>query len=349
MATPDHVPKNILLTGGAGFIASHVCNFLTKKYPQYKIVCLDILDRCATLKNLAPAMSLPNFEFVHGDIGNLDLVNYLMKSQNIDTVMHFAAQSHVDNSFGNSMEFTKTNVLGTHVLLEAARKFNIKRFIHVSTDEVYGDVMGEGAVEQSLLEPTNPYSCSKAAAEFITKAYVRSYNLPVIITRGNNVYGPQQFPEKVVPKFILRLLRDQPCCLHGEGQTVRNYIHVDDVVSAFDTVLHKGVNDEIYNIGTDFEISIEELAKQIIKTMGMGPVEKYLMKVEDRHINDKRYAINPTKLRELGWEPKISFEEGLKGTIEWYRSMEMDHWAEFETSLRAHPVAPGSVPVDGGI
>mmetsp|Transcript_28623 Transcript_28623/g.61840 ORF Transcript_28623/g.61840 Transcript_28623/m.61840 type:complete len:352 (+) Transcript_28623:3-1058(+) len=337
-AAEDYVPTSILITGGAGFIASHVCEHLTTKYPQYQITCLDVLDRCASLNNLTEVLKRPNFDFVHGDIQNLDLVSYICKTKKIDTIMHFAAQSHVDNSFGNSMEFTKTNVLGTHVLLESARRFHIKRFVHVSTDEVYGDVLGDAAGEHTLLEPTNPYSCSKAAAEFITKAYVRSYNVPVLITRGNNVYGPNQYPEKVIPKFILRLLRGQTCCLHGDGGTVRNYVHVKDVARAFDVVLHKGKVDEIYNIGTEFEISINDLAKRIIELIGLTPTEKYMEYVADRNINDKRYAIDVGKLAKLGWTPEIDFERGIRDTIEWYRNLAPDHWDDVESSLRPHPV-----------
>ena len=222
----DFTPKNVLFTGGCGFIGSHALRLLVLKYPEYNFVNLDVLDRCATRNNNADIDGRSNYTYVHGDICNLDLVSHLMAFHRIDTVMHFAAQSHVDASFGNPLSHTKTNVLGTHTLLEAARRHQIQRFVHVSTDEVYGDVQGDGVAESAVFEPTNPYSCSKAAAEFIVKAYQKSYDLPVIITRGNNVYGPNQYPEKVVPKFILRLLNGEKCCLHGSGDTRRSYVHV---------------------------------------------------------------------------------------------------------------------------
>jgi len=212
-------PKNILITGGAGFIASHVILLLVKKYPNYKIVNLDILDYCSSLKNLAEIEQFRNYKFVKGSIGSTDLVNYILKKEKIDTIMHFAAQSHVDNSFGNSLVFTQTNVLGTHVLLEASKVAGIKRFIHVSTDEVYGEIdRADGdASEEKVLEPTNPYAATKAAAEFIVKSYHRSFNLPIIITRGNNVYGPHQYPEKIIPKFILRF-KKRIALLYSRGR-----------------------------------------------------------------------------------------------------------------------------------
>jgi dTDP-glucose 4,6-dehydratase len=262
-------PKNILLTGGCGFIGSHVLVTLVQKYPDYNFVNLDILDKCATANNVSAIAACKNYTYCHGDICNLDLVAHLMEFFKIDTVMHFAAQSHVDASFGNPVAHTQTNVLGTHTMLEAARRFQVKRFVHVSTDEVYGDVMGDGALENAMFEPTNPYSCSKAAAEFIVRAYQKSYDLPVIITRANNVYGPNQYPEKVIPKFILRLLNGQKCCLHGSGDTRRSYVYVSDVARAFDLILHGGKEHEAYNIGSPFEISMRELAEYLVLQMGL--------------------------------------------------------------------------------
>jgi len=213
-------PKNIFLTGGAGFIASHVVILLCKKYPQYNIVVYDVLDYCSCLENLSELESLPNFKFVKGDICSPDLVNHVFKAEEIDTVMHFAAQTHVDNSFGNSFAFTNANIYGTHVLLESAKNCpTIKRFIHVSTDEVYGegeDFETAPMEEEHVLEPTNPYAATKAGAEFLVKSYHRSFKLPCIITRGNNVYGPHQFPEKLIPKFTNQLLRNMPVTLHGD-------------------------------------------------------------------------------------------------------------------------------------
>jgi len=337
--TDDYVPKNILITGGAGFIASHVVILLVKKYPQYKIVNFDVLDYCSSLKNLKEVEDAPNYKFVKGNVLSADLVNYIFKKEEIDTILHFAAQSHVDNSFGNSFTFTETNVLGTHVLLEAARVAGIKRFIHVSTDEVYGEIEAhlDDADEEKILEPTNPYAATKAAAEFIVKSYNRSFKLPTIITRGNNVYGPHQFPEKIIPKFILRLLRGLPCCIHGTGQNTRNYLFVKDVARAFETILHKGHIGQIYNIGTDFEVSNLGVAKRLLEIFGLTDKEKeYITFVEDRKYNDQRYAIDTKKLNTLGWKPEVAWEEGLRQTVEWYKTNE-GNWDSVDHALVPHP------------
>ena len=333
-------PKNLLITGGCGFIGSHTLRLLVLKYPEYHFVNLDILDRCATLRNTADVAKCSNYTYVHGDICNLDLVSHLMCFHEVDTVINFAAQSHVDGSFGNPLSHTQTNVLGTHTLLEAARRHQIQRFVHVSTDEVYGDVMGDGVNEGAVFAPTNPYSCSKAAAEYIVRAYQQSYNLPVIITRGNNVYGPNQYPEKVVPKFILRLLNGDKCCLHGSGDSRRSYVHVQDVARAFDLILHKGHLHEAYNIGSPFEISMLELAQYLVVEMGLRTVDKVhelVESVQDRNINDKRYAIDDAKLRSLGWTAERHWEEGIRETIQWYRQMPDDHWPEWRIALAPHP------------
>jgi len=226
--------------------------------------------------------------------------------------------------------------------LECARSCEIKRFVHVSTDEVYGDVVGEGVDESGALDPTNPYSCSKAAAEFIARAYMKSYGLPVVITRGNNVYGPHQYPEKVVPKFILRLLDGQTCCLHGDGETSRSYVHVLDVVDAFDKILHNGVVCEVYNIGSKSEITIKALATKLILELGLRVPEKaheLLEFVEDRNINDRRYAVDDSKLRALGWKQKVDWDQGLRDTVAWYKKLPDSHWKDHRKSLAPHPTA----------
>lgn len=333
-----YTPKNILVTGGAGFIASHVVLLLVKKYPQYKIVNYDKLDYCSSLLNLKEIEMFRNYHFVKGNILSADLVNYVIRTENIDTIMHFAAQTHVDNSFGNSFHFTETNVLGTHVLLEAAKAAGIKRFIHVSTDEVYGENMGEDAMEERVLEPSNPYAASKAGAEFIVKSYHRSFNLPVIITRGNNVYGPHQYPEKIIPKFICQLQANKACTIHGDGSHKRTFIYVEDVARAFDTILHKGTTGQIYNIGSKAELSNLSIAQKLIQLHGMQDKEKqFITYVEDRLFNDKRYAINSDKLHALGWSTTVDFEEGLKATVEWYRKNK-NNWPTVNEALSAHPV-----------
>ncbi|EAX84465.1 NAD dependent epimerase/dehydratase family protein [Trichomonas vaginalis G3] len=338
----DYQPHVILLTGGAGFIGSHVCNHLVLKYPDVKIICLDVMDYCANLRNLEEIMNKPNFLFIKGSINNVELVSYIMKTHAVDTVMHFAAQSHVDRSFGNSLEFTHTNILGTHVLLECAKQNNIKRFIHVSTDEVYGEVLsGCAEEEKSILCPTNPYACSKAGAEFMCQAYIRSFNMPIIITRGNNVFGPKQFPEKVIPKFTLLLKAGHKCCIHGDGSALRNFLHTSDVVQAFDTILHKGKLHQIYNIGTDFEISVLEMTKKLIKVLNMpGKPEDWIEFVPDRAFNDSRYMINSSKLIALGWHANTDFDTLLKETVQWYLD-HMDYWKDrdINTYLSPHPIA----------
>ncbi len=322
--------KNVLVTGGCGFIGSNFVNYIVQKYPHINFINLDKLDYCATTKNNNPCNNKPNYKFIHGDILNEYLVLKTLNTYKIDAVIHFAAQSHVDNSFGNSIDFTLNNVLGTHKLLEAVRIYGgIKRFIHVSTDEVYGEIHeSEGKFsEESVLEPTNPYAASKAGAEFIVKSYFKSFKIPIIITRGNNVYGPQQYPEKLIPKFIRHLIKNEKCTVQGNGIAVRNFIYIDDTVRAFETILFKGEIGEIYNIETNNEYSVIDVAKMLIKRLkNTDDYEEWITYVEDRNFNDIRYAVDGTKLRELGWKEKVpNFEVGLEKTIEWYLS-NLDHF-----------------------
>jgi len=337
----EYVPKNIFLTGGAGFIASHVAILLCKKYPQYNIVVYDMLDYCSCLENLGELKDLPNFKFVKGDICSSDLVTFIFKSEQIDTVMHFAAQTHVDNSFGNSFKFTHANIYGTHVLLENAKNCDtIKRFIHVSTDEVYGEGETFDALpmeEEHVLEPTNPYAATKAGAEFLVKSYHRSFKLPCIITRGNNVYGPHQFPEKLIPKFTNQLLRGLPVTIHGDGSNTRNFLYVGDVANAFDTILHKGKVGLIYNIGGENEKPNIDVAKDLIRVLGLADKEEDLITyVPDRKFNDLRYTINSGRLHELGWKEQMKWEEGLKITVDWYKKY-TSRYGNIDAALVAHP------------
>jgi len=339
---PDnYVPKNILLTGGAGFIASHVAILLVQKYPEYKIVNFDKVDYCSCLANLGEIDRLRNYKFVKGDICSSDLLNYVMEEEQIDTIMHFAAQTHVDNSFGNSFTFTQANILGTHCLLESAKNCRtFRRFIHVSTDEVYGegeDFDAEPMGEEHILEPTNPYAATKAGAEFLVKSYHRSFNLPCIITRGNNVYGPHQFPEKLIPKFTNQIMKNMPLTLHGDGSNTRNFLYVEDVARAFDTILHHGREANIYNIGGNNERSNLDVAKDLIKLMGKEDEEKDLITfVADRNFNDLRYTIKSGKLHALGWTEQESWETGLKKTVEWYKK-NSDRYGDIGMALVAHP------------
>lgn len=336
-------PTKVLITGGAGFIASHVLELMVNKYPDVFFVNYDKLDYCATINNNSSIVDKPNYKFVKGDLLSLELLDHIIKEFQIDTIVHFAAQTHVDNSFGNSCAFTKNNVLGSHVLLEAARNAKtIRRYIHVSTDEVYGEVVDESAAcEERMLSPTNPYAATKAAAEFIVRAYHTSFGLPVIITRGNNVYGPRQYPEKLIPKFILRLTKGLPCCIHGDGSHTRNFLYVEDVARAFDAVLHKGIVGHTYNIGTDFEISNLGVAKDLIKICGLTDREEEMITyVRDRVFNDRRYFIDSSKLGTLGWKQEVPWEEGLRRTVEWYKNVAPEkHWSNLEISqvISPHP------------
>lgn len=339
--TEEYTPKNIFLTGGAGFIASHVAILLCKKYPQYNIVVYDRLDYCSCLENLDELKDLPNFKFIKGDIATADLVTYCFLEEKIDTIMHFAAQTHVDNSFGNSLAFTQSNIFGTHVLLECAKNCpTIKRFVHVSTDEVYGegeDFETDPMSEEHVLEPTNPYAATKAGAEFLVKSYFRSFKLPCLITRGNNVYGPHQFPEKLIPKFTNQLMTGKKLTLHGDGTNTRNFLYVTDVASAFDKILHKGTPGHVYNIGGDNEVSNVKVAQTLLKIFGLEDEEdKWITYVPDRTFNDLRYTINSSKLHELGWTEKMSWEEGLQTTVDWYKKF-TSRYGNIDKALVAHP------------
>jgi len=337
-----YTPKNIMVTGGAGFIASHVVIQLVQKYPQYKIINFDKLDYCSSLSNLLEVKDAPNYKFIRGNLLSSDLIKYVLETEQIDTIIHAAAQTHVDNSFGNSFSFTQNNVMGTHVLAETAKSCGIKRFIHVSTDEVYGSIYDDRRrVEADVLEPTNPYAATKAAAENIVKSYYRSFNLPVIITRGNNVFGPHQYPEKVIPKFVRRLLKGLPCCIHGDGSNSRHFIYVGDVARAFITILHKGVDGETYNIGCETEYTNLEVAEKLVKALKpeCSDPKEHIEFVADRPFNDVRYYISSDKLMQLGWEEEVTFEEGLQKTIDWYAKVSADWWAiGTDSALAAHPV-----------
>jgi UDP-glucose 4,6-dehydratase len=338
--------RSILLTGAAGFIGSHVAIRLVTLFPDYLIIGLDSMEYCASVKNLDQIINAPNFRLVEGDILSTDFVRYLLKEHKIDTVMHFAAQSHVDNSFGNSLEFTRTNTLGTHTLLECARltQAQIKLFIYVSTDEVYGENTVESGAfhEQYVLSPQNPYAASKAAGEMFARSYFHSFKMPIIITRGNNTFGPHQYPEKLIPKFINLIERSKKCCLHGDGSNMRSFVFCEDVAEAFDIIMHKGQIGETYNIGTKFEISNKDVTKTLLKLMKPEvDAETQIEYVRDRAINDKRYWVNYDKIAALGWVPRTSFEDGLARTIEWYRTHPA-HWGDVSQVLVAHPQMPAS-------
>lgn len=320
-------PTSVLVTGGCGFIASNFLMFMVKKHHNVQFINIDKVDYCSTIEGLKHLDNCRNYHFYPSNISNTSFIEYILKKHKVDTVIHFAAQSHVDNSFGNSICFTEDNVLGTHYLLETVRKYKeIQRFIHVSTDEVYGEVsMTETSTEKSLLNPTNPYAASKAAAEFIVKSYYKSYNIPIIITRGNNVYGPGQYPEKLIPKFIQQLCNKSKMSVHGKGETIRNFIYVEDVARAFETILMNGIIGEIYNIGTDNEHSVMGIAKLLHSKIDFDKLfEDCVEYVEDRPFNDFRYCVELDKLKKLGWDATTSFDDGIERTIDWYRNHDMN-------------------------
>ena len=313
--------KTLFITGGAGFIGSNFINIFCKKYPKTQVINFDALYYCADENNVEKEIRVSSkYKFIHGNLQSYDLLKYIFESNDITHIIHFAAQSHVQNSFTDSIQYTKDNVLGTHNLLEVTRLYcpTLERFIHCSTDEVYGESMIEldeqHKTEQSVLCPTNPYAASKAAAEMLITSYNHSFNMPIIITRGNNVYGPNQYPEKVVPRFIKQLKNGVKVTIQGDGSCVRAFLHVYDTANAFMTVLEKGKIGEIYNIGCDegMEYSILDVAKILIKKIkDTEDYSKWISYIEDRPFNDKRYYISNQKLRDLGWNISVSFNEGI--------------------------------------
>jgi dTDP-glucose 4,6-dehydratase len=305
---------NILITGGCGFIGSNFINYAFKKYPEYKFINIDAMYYSASLDYIK--VSGDNYKFIEGNINDINLLKYILKEEKITHIIHFAAQSHVDTSFENSLQYTYDNVKGTHTLLEAVRLVNKNIiFLHFSTDEVYGESrLDEDAKdEQSILCPTNPYAASKAAAEMYVNAYRHSYGIKTIITRGNNVYGENQYPEKLIPKFIKLLKMGKKCTIHGDGSSLRSFIHIYDVCTAVDMILHKGIIGEIYNIGSDTELSVLDITKLLVKEIcGDDDIENHIEFVEDRPFNDKRYFITNEKLKQMGWVQERNIYKELK-------------------------------------
>jgi len=308
----------ILVTGGAGFIGSNFIKYVLKRYQDFEIINFDALTYAGNLKNLFEVQNNPRYKFIKGDITDFNLINSLVKECHY--IINFAAETHVDRSIENPDIFIKTNVLGTQTLLNSVRKNNIKKYIQISTDEVYGSIEGTGKfTESSILSPSSPYSASKAAGDLLTIANFITFNLPVIVTRCSNNYGPNQFPEKFLPLMILNIMKDKKIPIYGDGLNVRDWIHVEDHCTAIMEVLLNGKIGEIYNIGANKELKNIELAKIVLRIMNKS--EDLIEFVPDRPGHDRRYAIDSTKIsRALGWKPKISFEDGLKKTIEWYQN-----------------------------
>ena len=331
----------IIVTGGAGFIGSNFVFYMMKKHPDYKIICLDKLTYAGNLSTLKDVMDKPNFRFVKLDICDREGVYKLFEEEHPDVVVNFAAESHVDRSIENPEIFLQTNIIGTSVLMDACRKYGIKRYHQVSTDEVYGDLPLDRPDlffhEDTPLHTSSPYSSSKASADLLVGAYGRTYGLPVTISRCSNNYGPYQFPEKLIPLMIQRALDDKPLPVYGEGQNVRDWLYVVDHARAIDTIFHRGKVGDTYNIGGFNEWRNIDLIRVVIRTVDRllgrseGASEHLITYVTDRAGHDLRYAIDSRKLKdELGWEPSLQFEEGIEKTVRWY--LDNQEWMDNITS-----------------
>lgn len=340
----DKMKKNILITGGAGFIGSHVVRLFVNKYPEYNIINLDKLTYAGNLANLKDIENKPNYKFVKADICDFDTILNIFKEYNIDGVIHLAAESHVDRSIKDPFTFAKTNVLGTLSLLQAAKEcwkdnYEGKLFYHISTDEVYGELDFDGTLftEDTPYDPHSPYSASKASSDHFVRSFYDTYKLPIIITNCSNNYGPYQFPEKLIPLFINNIINKKPLPVYGKGENVRDWLYVVDHARAIDIIFHKGKIRDTYNIGGFNEWKNIDLIKVIIKTVDKllenpeGESLSLITYVTDRAGHDLRYAIDSTKLKnELGWEPSLQFEEGIEKTVKWY--LENKDWIENITS-----------------
>ena len=339
--------RNILITGGAGFIGSHLVRLFVKKYPEYRIINLDLLTYAGNLANLQDVEREPNYKFVRMDICDFESVYGLMQEERVDGIIHLAAESHVDRSIREPFAFARTNVMGTLTLLEAARRywkslpegFEGKRFYHISTDEVYGSLTtGEGLfTEQTPYAPHSPYSASKASSDHFVRAYHDTYGLPTVLSNCSNNYGPYQFPEKLIPLFINNIRKGEPLPVYGKGENVRDWLYVEDHARAIDLVFHKGRVAETYNIGGNNEWRNIDLVRVLVGTVDrlLGNPEGHslglITYVADRLGHDARYAIDSTKLqKELGWQPSLQFEEGIERTVRWYLTNES--WLESVTS-----------------
>ena len=317
----------VLVTGGAGFIGGNFVHHMVNKYPDYQIVNLDLLTYAGNLETLKPVEDKPNYKFVKGDIADEAFIMDLFEKEKFDVVVNFAAESHVDRSIEDPGIFVQTNVMGTRVLLDASRKFGVKRYHQVSTDEVYGDLPLDRPdlffTENTPIHTSSPYSASKASADLFVLAYHRTFGTPVTVSRCSNNYGPYHFPEKLIPLMISRALADEELPVYGNGENVRDWLHVSDHCEAIDLIIHKGKVGEIYNIGGHNERTNLQVVQTILKALDKP--ESLIKYVKDRPGHDRRYAIDPTKIEtELGWKPKYNFDTGIAQTIQWY--LDNEYW-----------------------
>ncbi len=312
--------QNILVTGGAGFIGSAFVRNMVKKYPQYKIVVFDKLTYAGNLDNLLPVANEPNYRFVRGDIADRQIVQHTLESESIDAIVNFAAETHVDRSILDPDAFIQTSAVGTYVLLDTARQLGIPRFHHVSTDEVYGSIPTGFFKEGDPLEPNSPYAASKASADLMVRAYHVTYGLNTTVTRGSNTFGPYQYPEKVMPFFITEAIENRPLPVYGDGMQVRDWLFVDDHAAGVEVALHKGQPGEVYNLGGDNERHNIDVTNMILKHLNKP--ETLIRHVEDRPGHDRRYALDSSKLRALGWHTSDDFETLLDKTVRWYAENE---------------------------
>lgn len=324
--------RTVLVTGGYGFIGSHLVCSLVNRHPDWRIINLDILDYCCSLRSLESVEDRANYTFTRGDVCNSWLVNHIFNTENIDVIFHLAAKTHVESSFETPSSFQRVNIDGTRVLLGAAHqaRHQPRRFVYVSTDEVYGASLDQVFDESSPVRPSNPYSATKAAAEYLVRSYWDKYKFPIIITRSNNIYGPRQYTEKVIPRFLTLLRMNKKCTIQGTLPKSRHFLFVDDTISAFLLVLEKGTVGEIYNVGTSCEVPIVQLARELVKMMKNvtdSEVNDWLEFVPDRPRVDLRYPIKCEKLQQLGWRAEVSWAEGIRQTVKWYQD-NSDFWSD---------------------
>lgn len=321
--------KNILVTGGAGFIGSEFVRHMTQKHDDLHIVCLDKLTYAGNTANLAPVEDQPNLTFVRGDIADREAVRATMEEYGVDTVVNFAAESHVDRSILDPDAFVITNTVGVNVLLDSAKQHGIGRFLHVSTDEVYGSIPeGQFTAEDAPLAPRNPYSASKAGGELLVSSYHTTHGMDTVITRGSNTYGPYQYPEKLIPFFVTEALDDRPLPVYGDGKQQRDWLHVHDHATGIETALMQGESGEVYNIAGENILYNIDVTHRLLQLLGKP--HTLIKHVPDREGHDARYAMTSDKLRALGWQQQYSFEEGLAKTVAWYQQHE-DWWRKIKT------------------